>query len=118
MNCTLLALQSLLWRVMTMNKLNDSKEVFCSPCFLPRESSKNVRQHMGRFAQLVMGPAGAGKSTYCATMEKHFQNTKRTVHMVNLDPAAEVFNYEPSVGTSLAPGFCKKFSRYPGTHYC
>lgn len=52
---------------------------------------------MVRFAQLVMGPAGAGKSTYCSMMEKHFQNVKRTVHIVNLDPAAEVFNYEPSV---------------------
>ena len=27
---------------------------------------------MTRFAQLVMGPAGCGKSTYCATVQEHF----------------------------------------------
>eukprot|EP01127_Copromyxa_protea_P010090 TRINITY_DN2429_c0_g1_i1.p1 TRINITY_DN2429_c0_g1~~TRINITY_DN2429_c0_g1_i1.p1 ORF type:complete len:273 (+),score=39.24 TRINITY_DN2429_c0_g1_i1:30-848(+) len=52
---------------------------------------------MGKYGQLVMGPAGAGKSTYCDTMEKHMQNSKRSVHIINLDPAAESFNYTPSV---------------------
>lgn len=45
------------------------------------------------------GPAGAGKSTYCDTMEKHMQHCKRSVHIVNLDPAAEHFAYTPSIGT-------------------
>jgi len=50
-----------------------------------------------RFAQIVMGPAGCGKSTYCTTMEKHAQDTKRHIRVVNLDPAAEHFTYQPVV---------------------
>ncbi|KAF4098700.1 hypothetical protein G5714_020730 [Onychostoma macrolepis] len=48
---------------------------------------------MPRYAQLVMGPAGSGKSTYCATMLEHCQNLNRSVQVVNLDPAAEHFEY-------------------------
>lgn len=44
-----------------------------------------------------MGPAGSGKSTYCATMQRHAVDSKRTVHIVNLDPAAEHFDYQPIV---------------------
>jgi GTPase SAR1 family protein len=52
---------------------------------------------MGKHAQLVMGPAGCGKSTFCEVMYKHCENTKRSMHVVNLDPAAEVFNYPVSI---------------------
>ncbi|XP_063313050.1 GPN-loop GTPase 3 [Pelobates fuscus] len=48
---------------------------------------------MPRYAQLVMGPAGSGKSTYCSTMVQHCENLKRSVQVVNLDPAAEHFDY-------------------------
>ncbi|KAG0037349.1 ATP binding protein [Podila clonocystis] len=51
----------------------------------------------GRYCQLVMGPAGSGKSTYCTTIMTHCQNIGRAVHLVNLDPAAEKFEYEPSI---------------------
>ncbi|CAG8518853.1 3154_t:CDS:10, partial [Scutellospora calospora] len=51
----------------------------------------------GRYVQLVMGPAGSGKSTYCATMMTHCQNIGRSVHLFNLDPAAEKFEYDPSI---------------------
>lgn len=47
-----------------------------------------------RYAQLVMGPAGSGKSTYCSTLAKHGQITRRGIQVVNLDPAAEYFDYE------------------------
>jgi hypothetical protein len=50
---------------------------------------------MGKHAQLVIGPAGSGKSTYCNVLQKHCENTKRTVHVINLDPAAESFDYNP-----------------------
>jgi GPN-loop GTPase len=64
---------------------------------------------MGRCSiQIVMGPAGSGKSTYCSTMQQHCL-TKRSgaashsaakhaipiIHVANLDPAAEYFTYEP-----------------------
>jgi len=48
-----------------------------------------------KFAQLVMGPAGCGKSTYCATIQEHFKVAlKRTCRVINLDPAAESFAYD------------------------
>ena len=48
-----------------------------------------------RYAQIVCGPAGSGKSTYCAAVAAHGQDAKRTINVVNLDPAAEHFNYQP-----------------------
>lgn len=49
---------------------------------------------MPRYAQLVMGPAGSGKSTYCSVIQKHAQLCKKNVRVVNLDPAAEFFDYD------------------------
>ena len=65
---------------------------------------------MGRYAQLVVGPAGSGKvralvgrfcalldrppsgqSTYCQQLHAHCGSVGRAVHVVNLDPAAEHF---------------------------
>ncbi|GAB4844307.1 hypothetical protein Ancab_037670 [Ancistrocladus abbreviatus] len=45
------------------------------------------------YAQLVIGPAGSGKSTYCANLYQHCETMRRTIHIVNLDPAAEQFDY-------------------------
>lgn len=50
-----------------------------------------------RYAQFVMGPAGSGKSTYCSTIQRHAADSKRVVEIVNLDPAAENFSYQPIV---------------------
>jgi GTPase SAR1 family protein len=44
-----------------------------------------------------VGPAGAGKSTFCNALITHAQTLKRTIHYVNLDPAATNFEFEPSV---------------------
>ncbi|RKO96200.1 GPNloop GTPase putative [Caulochytrium protostelioides] len=52
---------------------------------------------MGKLCQLVMGPAGSGKSTFCSTIISHAQATKRSMHLVNLDPAAEHFEYKPAI---------------------
>ncbi|TPX61731.1 hypothetical protein CcCBS67573_g08906 [Chytriomyces confervae] len=52
---------------------------------------------MGKHCQLVMGPAGSGKSTFCSTIVTHCQSINRSVHLVNLDPAAEHFEYKPSI---------------------
>ncbi|KAJ9581276.1 hypothetical protein L9F63_023548 [Diploptera punctata] len=48
-----------------------------------------------RYAQLVMGPAGSGKSTYCANIVRHAADERKTIDVVNLDPAAEYFDYQP-----------------------
>ncbi|KAL7424190.1 hypothetical protein Q5752_001776 [Cryptotrichosporon argae] len=50
-----------------------------------------------RYATLITGPAGAGKSTLCASLITHAQTVGRRVHLVNLDPAAERFEYAPAV---------------------
>ncbi|XP_034131773.1 GPN-loop GTPase 3 [Drosophila guanche] len=48
-----------------------------------------------RFAQIIVGPAGSGKSTYCSFMQQHAMDAKRNIQVVNLDPAAEHFTYSP-----------------------
>jgi len=51
------------------------------------------------YGQLVIGPAGCGKSTYCSTLQAHCDaltgRSKRRMMVANLDPAAESFAYEP-----------------------
>lgn len=37
------------------------------------------------------------QSTYCETMKTHCDNLQRSVHVVNLDPAAESFGYPASI---------------------
>ncbi|KAI0650001.1 GPN-loop GTPase [Trametes meyenii] len=52
-----------------------------------------------RYAILVTGPAGAGKSTFSNGILTHLQTSKRSGHLVNLDPAAnsDAFEYEPAI---------------------
>uniref|UniRef100_A0A0N5AXM1 GPN-loop GTPase 3 n=1 Tax=Syphacia muris TaxID=451379 RepID=A0A0N5AXM1_9BILA len=50
-----------------------------------------------KYAQLVVGPAGSGKSTFCNAIQQHCENIQRSVFVVNLDPAAETFQYQPAV---------------------
>ena len=52
---------------------------------------------MGRYAQLVLGPAGSGKSTYCTQLAEHAKATRRKINFVNFDPAAESFDYPLSL---------------------
>ncbi|KLJ05525.1 GPN-loop GTPase 3 like [Blastomyces silverae] len=52
---------------------------------------------MSKFGVLVMGPAGAGKTTFCTALIQHLQTTRRSCFYVNLDPAAESFSYEPDL---------------------
>ncbi|KAF2195371.1 putative ATP binding protein [Zopfia rhizophila CBS 207.26] len=52
---------------------------------------------MSKFGVLVMGPAGAGKSTFCTALIQHLHNNKRPCYYVNLDPAAEDFAFEPDI---------------------
>lgn len=51
---------------------------------------------MVKFIQLVMGPAGVGKSSYCKSLQQHGASTRRKFYVGNLDPAADHFEYEAS----------------------
>ncbi|CAK7211911.1 hypothetical protein SBRCBS47491_001284 [Sporothrix bragantina] len=52
---------------------------------------------MSKFGAMVMGPAGAGKSTFCAALITHLQLNRRSSFYVNLDPAAETFEHTPDL---------------------
>ncbi|KAI1386216.1 GPN-loop GTPase [Hypoxylon trugodes] len=52
---------------------------------------------MSKFGVMVMGPAGAGKSTFCAALITHLQLNRRSCFYVNLDPAAETFEHTPDL---------------------
>ena len=45
------------------------------------------------FAQLVIGPPGAGKSTYCNGMHQFMGAIGRKASVVNLDPANDLNSY-------------------------
>lgn len=45
------------------------------------------------FAQLVVGPPGSGKSTYCDGMQQFLSAIGRKCSVVNLDPANEQTSY-------------------------
>lgn len=45
------------------------------------------------FAQLVIGPPGSGKSTYCDGMQQMLTALERKVSVVNLDPANDHTSY-------------------------
>jgi GTPase SAR1 family protein len=54
---------------------------------------------MGRCSiQIVMGPAGSGKSTYCRTLQEHAASLtgarRRHIYVANLDPAADTAYYD------------------------
>ena len=52
-----------------------------------------------RYAVLITGPAGAGKSTFTSAYLTHLTAARRTAHVVNFDPAATTakFEYEPVI---------------------
>jgi GTPase SAR1 family protein len=52
---------------------------------------------MGKFAVVVVGPAGSGKSTFCKSLQEYYNLQGRSAHIFNLDPAAEDLQYEPSL---------------------
>lgn len=49
------------------------------------------------FAQLVIGPPGSGKSTYCDGMLQFLTAIGRKCSVVNLDPANDHTNYDCAV---------------------
>ena len=52
------------------------------------------------FGQLVIGPAGSGKTTYCQVMSDLLRQLGRSVITINIDPANDVLPYEPTIDIS------------------
>ena len=46
------------------------------------------------FGQIILGTAGAGKSTYCEAIQNMGELLRRKIHIINLDPACEKFYYD------------------------
>jgi GPN-loop GTPase len=55
---------------------------------------------MTTFGQLVCGPPGCGKSTYCMAMQQFFNTAGRPTTVVNLDPANDALRYECGVNVT------------------
>lgn len=49
------------------------------------------------------------QSTYCKNVFEHCQSIGRTVHVVNLDPAADHFEYPVSIGEWFGNLVCESF---------
>lgn len=49
------------------------------------------------WGQVVVGPPGSGKSTYCTGMQQFLGLAGRRVAVVNLDPANDATAYTPAV---------------------
>jgi len=72
------------------------------PHILPRRHGRTPRgaldsDAMVGFGQLVIGPPGSGKTTYCNGLQHYFQLTSRPCAVVNLDPANHDPPYECAV---------------------
>lgn len=56
--------------------------------------STNVKYSNPMYAQLVIGPPGSGKTTYCHQAAEFYKKIGRKVGIINLDPANENMKYK------------------------
>ncbi|XP_072103279.1 GPN-loop GTPase 2 [Mobula birostris] len=56
--------------------------------------AEESRHAMVMFGQVVIGPPGSGKTTYCAGMQEFLSKLGRKVAVVNLDPANDLIPYQ------------------------
>lgn len=52
------------------------------------------------FGQIVVGPPGSGKSTYCKYICENLKQLGRNAQIVNLDPANDCLPYKPAIDIS------------------
>lgn len=60
-------------------------------------TTNNVKVQKQLYGQLVIGPPGSGKSTYCHKITEFYKEVNRKVSIVNLDPANENMQYDPEI---------------------
>lgn len=62
--------------------------------------NNNIGQRKVRdplYGQLVIGPPGSGKTTYCHKINEFYKELERKVAVVNLDPANEQMSYNAQI---------------------
>lgn len=65
---------------------------------LPVSLAKRVKLAESYFGQVVIGPPGSGKTTYCSKVHDFYkQKLNRQVVVVNLDPANDNMLYKPAI---------------------
>lgn len=52
------------------------------------------------FGQVVIGPPGSGKTTYCTGMSQFLTGFGREVAIINLDPANDILPYKADIDIS------------------
>lgn len=57
----------------------------------------NLKVRNPLYGQLVIGPPGSGKTTYCHRITEFYKQLDRKVTVVNLDPANEQMLYDASI---------------------
>lgn len=60
-------------------------------------TSDNLKVQKLLYGQLVIGPPGSGKSTYCHKITEFYKQLNRKVSVVNLDPANENMQYQADI---------------------
>lgn len=59
---------------------------------------KKVKVSQSYFGQIVIGPPGSGKTTYCSKIYDLYKNKlNRDIEVINLDPANENMEYVPKI---------------------
>lgn len=57
----------------------------------------NKARRSTTFGQVVIGPPGSGKTSYCKAMQEFCTSLGRKVAIVNIDPANDVLPYQAAV---------------------
>lgn len=82
-------------KIRKVKVLTTKKNIEKSKLFM--EKVKNQKIELNLHGQLIIGPPGSGKSTYCAGISKILKKLGRNITIVNLDPANEKLNYYPEI---------------------